>query len=128
MFLLPISCTCFWRIFPFFHIFKMVFNFLMSFFLFIWKRTILLAGCMFFWMKYRVYQSSIAASLLTGRNILLPNSIRNERSIELLGFHLLQEFTKTHTYSSLGKSYKISVETVKNYLMYFERAFNYPIH
>lgn len=57
------------------------------------------------------------------RDILLPNSIRNESSIELLGFHLLQEFTKTHTYSSLGKPYKISVETVKNYLMYFERAF-----
>ena len=57
------------------------------------------------------------------RDIILPNHIRNESSIELLGFHLLQKFTTTHTYSSLGKPYKLSVETVKNYLMYFEKAF-----
>ena len=34
----------------------------------------------------------------------------------------MSDFTKTHTYSSLSRPQKLSVETVKSYLDYFERA------
>ncbi len=73
-------------------------------------------------VQKRVLASNYFRDCIT-RDILLPNHVRNEHLIELLAFHLLQEFTKTHTYSSLGKPYKLSAETVKNYLMYFEKAF-----
>jgi uncharacterized protein len=56
------------------------------------------------------------------RDILLVHSIRNARDIELLGLHLFREFTKTHSYSSLGKPFKLSVDTIKNYLSYYQQA------
>lgn len=57
------------------------------------------------------------------RDVLLPNSIRNARDIEVLGLQILNDFTKTHTYSSLGKPQKLSVDTVKSYLKYFTDAY-----
>jgi predicted AAA+ superfamily ATPase len=57
------------------------------------------------------------------RDVLIPNSIRNASDIEVLGLQILSDFTKTHTYSSLGKPHKLSVDTVKNYLKYFTDAY-----
>lgn len=57
------------------------------------------------------------------RDVLIPNSIRNASDIEVLGLQILNDFTKTHTYSSLGKPHKLSVDTVKNYLKYFTDAY-----
>jgi predicted AAA+ superfamily ATPase len=57
------------------------------------------------------------------RDVLIPNSIRNASDIEVLGLQILNDFTKTHTYSSLGKPHKLSVDTVKNYLRYFTDAY-----
>jgi predicted AAA+ superfamily ATPase len=57
------------------------------------------------------------------RDVLLPNSIRNASDIEVLGLQILSDFTKTHTYTSLGKPHKLSVDTVKNYLKYFTDAY-----
>jgi len=57
------------------------------------------------------------------RDILLPNQIRNARDIELLGLQILADFTKTSTYNRLSKPNKLSIDTVKNYLDYFTRAY-----
>lgn len=57
------------------------------------------------------------------RDVLLPNSIRNASDIEVLGLQILNDFTKTHTYTSLGKPHKLSIDTVKNYLKYFTDAY-----
>jgi len=57
------------------------------------------------------------------RDVLLPNHVRNARDIELLGLHILADFTKTHTFNSLSKPNKLSVDTVKNYLEYFSLAY-----
>ena len=57
------------------------------------------------------------------RDVLIPNRIRNASDIEVLGLQILNDFTKTHTYSSLGKPHKLSVDTVKNYLKYFTDAY-----
>jgi hypothetical protein len=57
------------------------------------------------------------------RDVLIPNSVRNASDIEVLGLHILNDFTKTHTYSSLGRPHKLSVDTVKNYLKYFLDAY-----
>lgn len=57
------------------------------------------------------------------RDVLLPNSIRHASDIEVLGLQILSDFTKTHTYSSLGRPHKLSVDTVKNYLKYFTDAY-----
>ena len=35
------------------------------------------------------------------RDIIIPNGIRNQREIEVLGLQILADFTKTHTYRSL---------------------------
>lgn len=57
------------------------------------------------------------------RDVLIPNSIRNASDIEVLGLQILNDFTKTHTYTSLGKPHKLSPDTVKNYLKYFSDAY-----
>ena len=57
------------------------------------------------------------------RDVLLPNKVRNARDVELLGLQVLADFTKTHTLNSLSKPNKLSVDTVKNYLEYFTRAY-----
>lgn len=57
------------------------------------------------------------------RDVLLPNGIRNSEEVESLGLQILADFTSTHTYSSLAKPQKLSVDTVKAYLAYFEKAY-----
>ncbi len=57
------------------------------------------------------------------RDVLIPNRIRNASDVEVLGLQILNDFAKTHTYSSLGKPYKLSVDTVKNYFKYFTDAY-----
>ncbi len=57
------------------------------------------------------------------RDILKPNSIRNDQEVEILGLQIMADFTKTHTYSSLGRPQKLSVDSVKAYLEYFEKAY-----
>lgn len=56
------------------------------------------------------------------RDVLRPNAVRNDREVELLGLQILSEFTKTHTYGSLSKPQKLSIDTVKAYLDYFVKA------
>lgn len=56
------------------------------------------------------------------RDVLLPNGIRNSGEVEALGLQILADFTNTHTYSSLSKPQKLSVDTIKAYLSYFEKA------
>ena len=63
------------------------------------------------------YRDSVA------RDVLIPNNLRNARDIELLGLQILSDFTKTHTLSSLSRPNKLSVDTVKNYLKYFTKAY-----
>jgi predicted AAA+ superfamily ATPase len=53
------------------------------------------------------------------RDVINPNNIRNPREIEVLGLQILADFTKTHTYRSLGQPQGLSVDTVKSYLEYF---------
>lgn len=60
---------------------------------------------------------------ILARDIILPNEIRNPRDIEVLGLQVMTDFTKTHTYRSLGAPRKLSVETVKSYLEYFFKAY-----
>jgi predicted AAA+ superfamily ATPase len=57
------------------------------------------------------------------RDVTDPNNIRASREIEILGLQVLSDFTKTHTYRSLGKPQDLSVDTVKTYLEYFYRAY-----
>lgn len=57
------------------------------------------------------------------RDVLVPNNLRNARDIEVLGLQILSDFTKTHTLNSLSKPNKLSVDTVKNYLEYFSKAY-----
>jgi predicted AAA+ superfamily ATPase len=57
------------------------------------------------------------------RDIINPHEIRNPNEIESLGLQVLVDFTKTHTYRSLGKPQKLSVKTVKAYLDYFYKAY-----
>lgn len=56
------------------------------------------------------------------RDVLRPNAIRNAQEVEILGLQIMADFTKTHTYSSLGRPQKLSVDTVKIYLDYFAKA------
>lgn len=56
------------------------------------------------------------------RDVIRPNVVRNGREVELLGLQILSEFTKTHTYSSLARPQKLSIDAVKAYLDYFEKA------
>jgi len=57
------------------------------------------------------------------RDIINPHEIRNPSEIESLGLQILSDFTKTHTYRSLGRPQKLSVNTVKTYLDYFYKAY-----
>lgn len=57
------------------------------------------------------------------RDVLIPNYLRNARDVEVLGLQILSDFTKTHTFSSLSRPNKLSVDTVKNYLEYFTKAY-----
>lgn len=57
------------------------------------------------------------------RDVINPNNIRNPREIEVLGLQILSDFTKTHTYRSLGNPQGLSVDTVKTYLEYFYRSY-----
>lgn len=57
------------------------------------------------------------------RDIIHPHNIRNPRDIEVLGLQILADFTKTHTYRSLGIPRQLSVDTVKTYLDYFYKAY-----
>jgi len=63
------------------------------------------------------YRDSVA------RDVLLPNHVRNATDVEILGLQILSDFTKTHTLSSLSKPNKLSIDTVKNYLEYFTKAY-----
>jgi predicted AAA+ superfamily ATPase len=66
--------------------------------------------------------SSYYRDILT-RDVTDPNNIRASREIEILGLQVLSDFTKTHTYRSLGKPQDLSVDTVKTYLEYFYKAY-----
>lgn len=57
------------------------------------------------------------------RDVIVPNGVRNQGEVEILGLQILSDFTKTHTYSSLSRPQKLSVDTTKTYLDYFERAY-----
>jgi len=57
------------------------------------------------------------------RDVINPNNIRNPREIEVLGLQVLADFTKTHTYRSLGQPQGLSVDTVKTYLEYFYKSY-----
>lgn len=57
------------------------------------------------------------------RDVVSPNNIRNPREIEVLGLQVLEDFTKTHTYRSLGTPQGLSVDTVKTYLEYFYTSY-----
>ncbi|MBU0649509.1 ATP-binding protein [Patescibacteria group bacterium] len=57
------------------------------------------------------------------RDVIIPNEIRNSQEVEILGLQIMSDFTKTHTYSSLSRPQKLSIETTKAYLNYFEQAY-----
>jgi hypothetical protein len=57
------------------------------------------------------------------RDVINPNNIRNPREIEVLGLQILADFTKTHTYRSLGAPQGLSVDTIKTYLEYFYTSY-----
>lgn len=57
------------------------------------------------------------------RDVVIPNNLRNQQDLEILGLQIMTDFTKTHTYNSLAKPQKIAPETVKTYLDYFQRAY-----
>lgn len=60
---------------------------------------------------------------IISRDVLKPNAIRNAWEVEVLGLQIMADFTRTHTYSSLGRPQKLSVDAVKDYLEYFEKAY-----
>lgn len=60
---------------------------------------------------------------ILNRDVISPHSIRNPREIEVLGLQVLSDFTKTHTYRSLGRPQALSVDTVKLYLTYFYQSY-----
>ncbi|MBI2601167.1 ATP-binding protein [Candidatus Daviesbacteria bacterium] len=57
------------------------------------------------------------------RDVVVPNGVRNQQEVEILGLQIMSDFTKTHTYSSLSHPQKLSVETTKTYLDFFQRAY-----
>lgn len=69
-----------------------------------------------------VIASSYYRDILT-RDVIGPNNVRNAREIEVLGLQVLSDFTKTHTYRSLGGPQELSVDTVKTYLGYFYNSY-----
>lgn len=60
---------------------------------------------------------------ILNRDVVGPNSIRAAREIEILGLQIMADFTKTHTYRSLGRPQNLSVDTIKSYLDYFSKAY-----
>lgn len=70
----------------------------------------------------RTLASSYYSDIVT-RDVLKPNSIRNAQEVEVLGLQIMSDFTRTHTYSSLARPQKLSVDSVKAYLEYFEKAY-----
>lgn len=60
---------------------------------------------------------------IVSRDVLRPNAIRNAQEVEVLGLQIMADFTRTHTYSSLGRPQKLSVDAIKAYLEYFEKAY-----
>ncbi len=56
------------------------------------------------------------------RDVLRPNAIRNSQEVEILGLQIMADFTKTHTYGSLSRPQKLSIDSVKLYLDYFAKA------
>ena len=71
-------------------------------------------------------KSAIASNYyrdVLSRDITTARNIRNPRDIEILGLQVLVDFTKPHTYRSLGRPLRLSVEAVKSYLEYFYDAF-----
>ena len=57
------------------------------------------------------------------RDVIIPNGVRAQQEVEILGLQIMSDFTKTHTYSSLSKPQKLAVDTIKTYLDYFQRAY-----
>lgn len=57
------------------------------------------------------------------RDVVIPNRVRNQQEVEILGLQVLSDFTKTHTYGSLSKPQKLSIESTKAYLDYYQRAY-----
>jgi hypothetical protein len=57
------------------------------------------------------------------RDVVVPNGVRNQQEVEILGLQVMSDFTKTHTYNSLARPQKLSPETAKTYLDYFQRAY-----
>ena len=57
------------------------------------------------------------------RDVVVPNGVRNQQEVEVLGLQIMSDFTKTHTYSSLSRPQKLSLETTKSYIEYFQRAY-----
>lgn len=57
------------------------------------------------------------------RDVINPNSVRNPREIGVLGLQVLADFTKTHSYRSLGTPQGLSVDTIKTYLEYFYKSY-----
>lgn len=70
----------------------------------------------------RALASSYYSDIIS-RDVLKPNSIRNAQDVEILGLQIMSDFTRTHTYSSLARPQKLSVDTVKAYLEYFKKAY-----
>lgn len=57
------------------------------------------------------------------RDVLKPHPVRNAQEVEVLGLQIMTDFTRTHTYSSLARPQKLSIDAVKTYLEYFEKAY-----
>lgn len=70
----------------------------------------------------RTLAASYYADIIT-RDVLKPYAVRNAQEVEVLGLQIMADFTRTHTYSSLAKPQKLSIDTVKSYLEYFEKAY-----
>lgn len=70
----------------------------------------------------RVLASNYYRDTVT-RDVILPNGVRNQQEVEVLGLQILADFTKTHTYSSLSRPQKLSIESTKAYINYFQRAY-----
>jgi len=60
---------------------------------------------------------------ILARDVTGPNNIRSSKEVEVLGLQVLADFTKTHTYRSLGGPQGLSVDTVKTYLQYFYNSY-----
>jgi predicted AAA+ superfamily ATPase len=70
----------------------------------------------------RILASSYFRDTIT-RDVVLPNGIRNQQEVEVLGLQIMSDFTKTHTYGSLSRPQKLSIDTTKSYIDFFQRAY-----